>query len=118
MTNSQRDYDRKFEAALQEMHEKGLAQSIPLPVLFLRKLGNQPRLPHYDRFWRAALVQGGFFGPLFGSFMYVLVWRDDGMTPAAAIFLTVLSVVLFGLTMALYYQWVKSRHKLTEWDTL
>ncbi|MEM7732705.1 MAG: DUF6404 family protein [Pseudomonadota bacterium] len=118
MTDAQNDYDRRFDAAVQEMHEKGLSQSIPLPVLLLRRLGKRPRPPHYDRFWRAALVQGGFFGPVFGFFMYLLVWRNDGMPPAAALLIAVLSGVLFGVTMALYYRWVKSHHTLTDWNKL
>ncbi|MEL7253810.1 MAG: DUF6404 family protein [Pseudomonadota bacterium] len=118
MTDAADDYDRRFDAALQEMHEKGLSRSITLPILVLRKLGKRPRPPHYDRFWRNALVQGGFFGPIFGGFTYLLVWREDGMTPAEAFMMTVLSGVLFGLAMALYSRWVKSHHSLTDWDKL
>lgn len=118
MTDAQSEYTRKFGAAMEEMHSKGLAQSLPLPILLLRKLGKRPLPPHYDRFWRAALVQGGFFGPFFGAFMYLFAWRNDGMSAAGAIMMSLLAGLFFGVSMSAYYRLMRSRYALTDWDKL
>ncbi len=120
MTDAQDEYERKFDAATQEMREIGIARysSVPPLIRLLRTCGLMPRPPLYERFWRTVFVQGTVFGLGFGLVMYLLVWRPEGIAALVAIQTSALSGAMFGLGMALYYRWVKSRHSLTDWDTL
>jgi apolipoprotein N-acyltransferase len=103
-----------------EMIAAGIKHRNASPPLFrlARRLGFQPRLPHYVPFARIALMNGGYFCVTWGLFMWGLFWRHQSMPVLVAIGSAVFAGVLFGVFMALYYRYSRKRHGLSDWDAL
>ena len=46
------------------------------------------------------LADGVWFGPAWGSGMWVFTWKDEGMQPGAAFVLSIVAGICFGVLMA------------------
>ncbi|MGL4320242.1 MAG: DUF6404 family protein [Paracoccaceae bacterium] len=115
-----RDFERRFEAAKAEMAAAGLKPSTAIPPLtrLFRAVGIMTRPPLYQSFATTALQYGLFFGAFWGLFMYLLIWRNQGMPFIGALFAATVAGVLFGLMMAAVVAWQARKHKLTDWNKL
>lgn len=114
------DYKRRFEAATTEVNEAGIwsANSIPLYVRMMRKLGFQPKPPHYRSFLSNLLGMGIFFALFWGVTMYFSTWRADEKSVAECFILALVAGMVFGGFMAVYYHRSAKRHSLTRWEAL
>lgn len=90
----------------------------PPLIRFLWWLGvNIPPLP-FASFWQVFGLMAGSFSIMYGLLMYLMVWRPQGMSPLFACAVSLITSVLFGLTMALFYLWLRRVHKLPDWQDL
>lgn len=109
----------KRDAALAIMARTGIWESNYYPPILrlLWRMGVHLPLPHFVSFGRVALVSGGFFGPAWGALMWFAIWRHQ-MQPIAALAITLVAGIVFGLTLAAYYGYGRRKHKLPLWHEL
>lgn len=89
------------------------------PALHLAwKLGFDIAPPHLNRFGKNFLFTGSVFGVLWGLIMWFVQWADMGLPAWIAAASALLAGVLFGLCMAAYYEYGRSKHGLPYWDEL
>ncbi len=76
------DYDRKYQAALDELGQTGIWPSNyePPATKVSRYFGRPARPPHYESFLKIFLSYGIWFGCAWGALMWVLSWRAEGIT--------------------------------------
>lgn len=114
------EYERKFDAAMQELANTKIWMSNYAPPLMnlQRRLGWLVRPPHYAPIWRIVLGYALWFGPIWGLMMWFAQWRAQGHSVTAAIAFAAISGLLFGTFMALYYTWSRRRYRLSRWEDL
>ena len=114
------EYERKFQAALDEMKAAGIGRSNAYPpgLRLLRSVGLKPRPTYYLPFIKVALHSAVFFSVVYGLIMWFWEWRGQG-TPLSDIAISVLlTSALYGLFTALWDARTKKRHKLSDWQSL
>ena len=114
------EYERKFQAALDEMKAAGIWRSNAYPpgLRLVRSIGLKPRPAYYLPFIKVALPNAIFFSVVYGLMMWFWEWRGQG-TPLSDIAISPLLVgALPGLFMALWVTRTKKRHKLSDWQSL
>lgn len=113
-------FDEKKQRALALMAEKKMWRSNYAPPILrlLWKLGAQIPPPPFMPFWLNMLCFGGFFGSVWGLFMWFTTWQNQGHNVLMAVQSSLLAGVLFGLFMALYHYWRKRVNKLPDWGSL
>lgn len=113
-------FDKKKERALALMAEKKMWRSNYAPPLLrlLWTLGAQIPPPTFMPFWLNVFCFGGFFGSVWGLFMWFTTWQNQGHNVLMAVQSSLLAGVLFGLVMALYHYWRKRVNKLPDWGSL
>ncbi|MFN3067444.1 DUF6404 family protein [Serratia sp. J2] len=113
-------FDEKKERALALMAEKKMWRSNYAPPLLrlLWKFGVQMPPPPFMPFWLNVLCFGGFFGSVWGLFMWFTTWKSECYSVLMALQTSLLAGGLFGLMMALYHYWRKRVNKLPDWDSL
>lgn len=114
------DYDRRYSAALAELHAAGITRSAaePLFTRALRRLGLRPRPPQYHTFWQSALGLGAYFTASWGLIMYVFFWRSSTMPLWLMLASALIAGALFGAIMAAIYLRSRKKHRLTPWTSL
>lgn len=114
------NYQQKVDAALTELKATGMMQSNYQPPLFkaLRKLGLQPRLPHYESPLKIVCSYGAFFGIFWGLFMWFFQWKSSALPVWGALTVAGSAGLLFGLTLSLYYRHGRKKYQLSTWETL
>ena len=112
------EYERKFQAALDEMKAAGIwrGNAYPPGLRLLRSVGLKPRPAYYLPFIKVALPNAIFFSVVWGLIMWFWEWRGQGtpLSPISALLFGALS----GLFMALWVARTKKRHKLSDWQSL
>lgn len=113
-------FDEKKQRAIALMEEKKMWRSNYAPpfMRLLWKLGVQIPPPPFMPFWLNMLCFGGFFGTIWGLFMWLTTWADRGYSVLVALQSSVLAGVVFGFFMALYHYWRKWVNKLPDWNDL
>jgi hypothetical protein len=108
------------EAALERLAATGIWRSNYEPPLLrmLWRLNIDVRPPHFAPFWANALVTGLFFGTLWSALMWFTLWSRQSVPLPVAAFLGLGAGVLFGLTMAAYYEFGRRKHQLPAWEAL
>lgn len=114
------DSQSKREKALEELRASRIWASNAEPPLhrMLSRIFPGLRPPHYERFWVNALTTGPVFGLVWGIAMWLLFWRDDGMSVGNAVIASAFAGIAFGLSMAAYYRWSARRARLSWWEDL
>ncbi len=114
------NYQQKLDAALAELEATGMMESNYQPPLFkkMRKLGLQPRPPHYEPTLKILLSYGLFFGVFWGLTMWFIQWQTSALPVWGALFTAGLAGLLFGLTLSLYYRHGRRKYKLSTWENL
>lgn len=114
------DYPDRITRAMAELEASSISRLNYAPPLFrvARKLGLNPRPPHYISFMRSVLILGPAFGAVWGAFMYVIQWRAAELPIAVIVMSCLLAGAMFGLLMAGYYRWAGSQAGLTKWEDL
>lgn len=114
------EFDRKLEAARAEMTKAGIGASTQEPPLtrFSRQMGYKSVPPLYQGFLKTTLRMGSFFGLAWGVFMWLFIWKQNGMPVSVAVTGAIAAGVLFGVAMAGYYAYMRKKHGLTDWDAL
>ncbi|WP_337264189.1 MULTISPECIES: DUF6404 family protein [unclassified Serratia (in: enterobacteria)] len=113
-------FDEKKRRALALMEEKKMWRSSCAPLLtrLLWKLGINVPPPPFAPFWLNVLCFGGFFGSLWGTFMWFTLWKSEGCGALMALQTSCFAGLFFGLWMALYYYWLRKVKKLPGWGNL
>lgn len=111
-------FDEKKKRALALMEERKMWRSSYAPMLtrLLWKLGIKVPLPPFAPFWLNVLYFGGFFGTLWGTFMWFTLWKSENCGALMALQKSCFAGLFFGLWMALYYYWLKKVKKLPDWN--
>ena len=114
------DYQRRYEAAAQELRTAGVWQSNALPpcTRLLPWVGLKPIPPHYIPLWRSFLSNALSFTLLFA---FVSLSGGDipgGRTLAGFLLLAGVIGSVFGLVLVCYYAVSRKRHALSRWSEL
>lgn len=114
------EYDRKFQAALDEMHRAGITRNKAVPPVTrgLGKIGLKPRPPFYTPFLKNVIGYAIWFGPVWGAAMWLLIWRAQGMPAIMALVTALMAGGLFGFFMAVYHSRTRRKRGLSDWDAL
>lgn len=114
------DFEERKQKALEIMASRKMWKSnyAPPMIRLLWRLGVKiPPLP-FAPFWQVFGLMTGSFTFGFGLWMYLLVWRSQGMSPLSACENSLVDGVLFGLAMALFHLWRRRVNKLPDWKDL
>ena len=113
------NFDEKYAFAMRELEQSSIspANHTTLLVLLARKFGVQLPPPHYASFITNTLVTGGFFGVLWGTLMYFLIWKDQH-TVGSTVKIAAIGGLCFGLAMACYYKYSAQKNQLTPWSEI
>ncbi|MCF4098002.1 DUF6404 family protein [Maritalea sp. P4.10X] len=76
------------------------------------------RPPHYSKPLNAFVLNGLYFGVIWGVLMWFLFWSHSNVPPLLAMGSSILVGLLFGGFMNLYYRVSAHKHNLTPWDEL
>ena len=115
------EYERKFQAALDEMQAAGIWRSNAYPpgLRLLRSVGLKPRPAYYLPFIKVALPNAIFVSVVWGLMMrFWWGWRGQGSPLSDIAIFALLFGALSGLFMALWAARTKKRHKLSDWQSL
>lgn len=114
------NFDEKKERAIAIMESKKIWRSnyAPLLLRLAWKAGLKiPPLP-FASFWQITLLMGGWFGSVWGIFMWFFIWRSTGVQPGIALVLSIIAGICFGIFMAGYYSHQKVANNLPDWNSL
>jgi hypothetical protein len=108
------------EAALALLAKTGIWPSNYAPPLFhlLWRLGMNVPPPHFIRFVSVVIFMGALFGGLMSLLVLPMLWSTTGMSGTQVLIMGVLTGLMFGLAMAGYYAYGRSKHRLPSWDAL
>lgn len=116
------DYVRRYAAAMRELEatEMWRANYAPPLLVLQRKMGMQPRPPHYLKGWWIILAYGGVFAVVWGTAMWIIVWPEleMGITFGTAVAASLAGGAIFGLAMAFAYGRMRRKWKLSKWEDL
>jgi len=114
------EYERKFEAALNELQatEMWASNYAPPVLMVLRKAGIKVPPPHYLGFGKVIVCYGVFFAAAWGVVMWFFKWQAEGFAVSAAIGASVMAGAIFGCAMAAIYARARRRWKLSKWEDL
>ncbi|WP_341206551.1 DUF6404 family protein [uncultured Psychrosphaera sp.] len=113
-------YQSKLEKAQAELANTGMRESNYNPPIFilLRKLGLKIKPVHYNSFISNFVFSAIFFGLIWGLLMWFTTWSTQRLPIFNVVTTSIVSGVLFGLIMALYYKKSASKNGLSKWDDL
>lgn len=116
---AQSDYPRKLEAALTEMDNAGIRASNAVPpyLRVARRFGLELRPPYYISFAKVALSAGVYFAVMWGLLTSLIFWQGYEAVQRQLIN-SVESGLLFGVTLAAWYRYVRWKRSLSSWDDL
>lgn len=112
------EFEVRREEALKLLARTGIRKSNYLPpaLRLLWALGVKVPPPHFAAFIPTFLVTGAFFGLSWGALMRLFVL---GLMPGLSVlYVSISAGVLFGLSMAAYYAYGRSKHRLPPWSSL
>jgi hypothetical protein len=112
--------EEQRSAALALLAATGIrrANYLPPAVRVLWSFGVNVPPPHFASFLKVSLLSGGVFGVLWGSFMWLFVWRSSALPFAASAGISILAGAFFGILMAAYYAYGRRKYKLPSWESL
>lgn len=113
-------FDRHKNAALAHLAETSLARGNyqPLPTLLLWMLGARVRPPHFQGFAANVVTSGTYFALVWGLLMWFILFSPRDASVMAAVQMSVLVGLLYGLVMAFYYRRSARKHDLPPWSSL
>jgi len=113
-------FDEKKKRAFALMAQKKMWSCNYEPPLFrlLWKLGSEIPPPPFAPFWLNTLFSSVTFGFIWGLFMWLFSWNNTGYSPLIALERCVITGLLFGVAMALFYYWRKRANNLPDWNSL
>ena len=114
------EYERKFQAALDEMKAAGIGRGNAYPpgLRLLRSIGLKPRPAYYLPFIKVALPNAIYFSMVFGLIMWFWEWRGQGTPLSLVVTAALVGGASYGLVKALWDARTKKRHKLSDWQSL
>lgn len=107
---------QKVERLIADLGKQGVSPYTVAPPLFrlLWALGLSVPPPFFLGFLTLTVLMGGFFGILWGAFMWLFLWQErlKVIVGYAAV-----AGLAFGLSMAAYYRWKAARLRLPPWES-
>src|SRR5260370_25773652 len=106
----------KVDRLIADLGKQGMNAYTVAPPIFrlLWKMGIHVPPPLFLGFFSLALLNGSYFGPLWGACMRLLIWRDMPLVQVATS--SAIAGIFFGLGMAAYYRWKAARLHLPRWE--
>jgi hypothetical protein len=110
----------RLDRSLALLSTRGVARRHAAPLLFrlLWRLGLRVRPPHFLGFASIAIVYGGWFACVWGAFMWMLVWSQQGIGGAGVALRAGSAGACFGLVMAWFYVRERREFGLPAWESL
>jgi uncharacterized protein DUF6404 len=110
---------QKVDRLIADLGKRGVGAFTVAPPLFrlLWSLGLEVPPPLFLGFVTLTLLMGGFFGVVWGVFMWLLQWQSGRVPVETAVLNAVGAGLLFGLSMAAYYRWKAVRLGLPSWES-
>ena len=90
---------------------------MPPYLRLFRRLGLEPRPPYYASFSKIALLFGTSFAVAIGFFHFFISPYQAPLFPMTLIRLAAAGA-LFGISMAVWYRYVRTKNGLSSWDDL
>lgn len=114
------DFEEQRRRAIDLLKRKGYPRRAADPPhnVVLRALGVKVRPFPFEPFWRIVAWNGAWFTLFWGFAMWFWRWRDEGMVVAAAVIMSMLTGLFFGVSMACYTVYSKRKHGLPSWESL
>lgn len=118
VASRQMTHEQKIAFAISDLTGRGVSKGVVAPPLLLLawKLGIAMPPPLFMSFTGLALLNGPFFGALWGLLMWFASWRGEGWSASAAIVAALGAGALFGVMMAFYYRWKARKLNLPSWN--
>lgn len=113
-------FQAKLDVALQMLAATGMRRSNYAPPLYrlLWRAGIPIPPPPFAGFGVNLTFFGILFGVLYGTAMWLLVWRQRGMPASGALVAANIAGLLFGVIMAGYWVYRARKLKLPRWADL
>jgi hypothetical protein len=110
----------QLDRSLAVLSARGLSRHHAEPLLFrmLWKLGVRVRPPHFLGFAHIAIAYGIWFAGVWGVFMWLLVWSQQGIGVAGVALRAVGAGACVGLLMAWFYARERREFGLPAWESL
>jgi hypothetical protein len=110
----------QLDRSLAVLSARGLSRHHAEPLLFrlLWKLGVNVRPPHFLGFAHIAFVYGTWFAGVWGMFMWLLVWSQQGIGMAGVALRAGIAGAFFGVMMAWFYTRERREFALPAWESL
>jgi membrane associated rhomboid family serine protease len=110
----------QLDRSLAVLSARGLSRHHAEPLLFrmLWKLGVNVRPPHFLGFASVAVVYGIWFACVWGGFMWMLVWSQQGIGIAGVALRAAAAGACVGLLMAWLYARERRECALPAWEAL
>lgn len=114
------DFEEQRQRALDLLKRMGYprGRADPPSTLVLRALGINVRPLPFEPFWRTVLWNAAWFTLFWGLAMWFWRWRDEGMVVAAAVIVSLLTGLFFGVSMACYTAYSRKKYGLPSWESL
>ena len=110
----------QLDRSLALLSTRGGARLPAAPLLFrlLWRLGLRVRPPHFLGFASVACVYGTWFMSVWGMFMWMLVWSQQGIAVVDVALRAAAAGACFGLIMAWLYARERKEFAVPAWDAL
>ncbi|GLS05534.1 hypothetical protein GCM10007860_26880 [Chitiniphilus shinanonensis] len=82
------------------------------------RMGVPLRPPHFRSWPGNVIYHAVWFGTVWGGTMWLVIWGPQSMSPRLAVFTAVLTGLLFGVGMAVFYGYQAWRLHLPPWSDL
>lgn len=90
----------------------------PPYLRILWRIGVEIPPPHFVPFSQMAMLATLWFSVVWGTIMWNLVWAKQGLTGIAAVCISCLAALFFGLSMGIYFAYGRRKYNLPSWASL
>ncbi|WP_241823942.1 DUF6404 family protein [Enterovibrio norvegicus] len=114
------DFEQQLDRAHQVLLKKGFSGAAINPIIYrlVRKAGLKVPPPQFAHIGINILVGTVWFGTLWGVIMWFMQWQSLGVTLNYAVNASLLTGMIFGLMMSIWYKISARRKSLPSWHSL
>jgi Family of unknown function (DUF6404) len=108
----------KVAILITDLRERGIKKGLAAPPVyrFLWKFGFHVAPPHFATFAANALLLGIFYAVFWGILMWLLFWRRENISTAAAIIASACFGLVMGVASAISYRRKARELSLPRWE--
>lgn len=111
-------HSEKIDHLIQDLRERGVSRYTAAPPFFrmMWRLGWNVRPPLFQPFLQMLLGSVLLFGTTWGTFMWIVFWRHQGLGLSGAVYTAASTSTIVGLLMAAFYRWKARKLDLPDWE--